>query len=205
MWKGHPKSQQSPQLPQQLGHSVSMVARLGTGTPLTAGSTPGWSLQPPANWTPRGHPIRPCFRCAGWGHLQNSCPKTYSFNSECCDGACICDLNSMHRVGPMVNAQSSQTNYMGPQLGTTFDLSGMPVELEVEPRDDICPRNLCRSWEMEQNTTPVLWSQVMDVRGRFKECSSFWLDTLEAPPTVLDWVQIATDVFCLHSAQSRVS
>jgi len=173
-----------------------MNTRCGTGNPPPATTPPEWSGQSATGWSPRGRQIGPCFRCAGWGHLQSNCPKMPKMYSFDYDAQCYCC--NVSGGSDVVNMRGEHPQGMAPQVDdcTAVGHASESGELEFESLS-------CRTWEVEQGASPIPGGQVMDVQGRLKRCLRYWSATLEAPgPQVWIWLQIAIDVCpsCLHAA-----
>ena len=122
--------------------------------------------------------IGPCFRCAVWGHLQKNCPKMakYPFYNECV-------------INPVCNivCESDQEK--------TFDIAGIDT-LDVECFDaheldklSLCDPQLQRCWEISLSTNNGPKGQILNVKGRLKAATGFWVEVLQIPSPVIDWIQ----------------
>ena len=146
-------------------------------------------------------PIGPCFRCAAWGHLQRNCPKMakYPFYNECvvnpvcnivCEEVCKCsqghgkEFQSLH-PGDVIESDQ----------GKTFDIAEIDT-LKVECFDaheldklSLCDPQLQRCWEISQSTSNGPKGQILNVKGRLKAATGFWVEVLQTPSPVIDWIQ----------------
>ena len=53
----------------------------------------------------------------------------------------------------------------------------------------LCDPLVGRCWEVSENSLQSENKQILDVQGRLKASSKFWIEVLHAKPSVIDWIQ----------------
>ena len=80
----------------------------------------------------------------------------------------------------------SPNKYPSQGKGVTCSSEAYSTSPEPDPYE-IWDLEFSRSWEAEEQGVTI--QQIVDVQGRLKECIGFWTEVLQAPATVLGWIQ----------------
>lgn len=151
-------------------------------------------LMPHGQGQPKPRVLGPCYRCGGFGHLVATCPvKDKSVYPLCqpvvssaevsvVSDTSVCVDNTKVEVTLQVVSKQSVNDKL-----TSGDLDDSE-ECVLTRNDDATQSDefISKFWEVEVSDTP---SQVTDVQGRLKNKLSFWRNTLQAPPWVIDCIE----------------
>ena len=80
----------------------------------------------------------------------------------------------------------SPNKYPSQGKGVTCSSEAYSTSPEPDPYE-IWDLEFSRSWEAEEQGVTI--QQIVDVQGRLKECIGIWTEVLQAPATVLGWIQ----------------
>ena len=81
-----------------------------------------------------------------------------------------------------VEAKQCVDGYMTPVKVCNTDSANNPGNSSNEP----CWESDVKFWEVEADNTPI---QMADVQGRLKKNKKFWQEVLQAPDTVLEYIE----------------
>ena len=159
--------------------------------------------------------LGPCFSCGQYGHLAKFCPKktVYPLNkpvvskaeihksimypSDGCEQAAVCKVSTSEvEVKQCVDKYKAVSKVSTSEVEVKQCVDKYKALVEVNDTDSAnnlernsdepCWESDIKFWEVEADSPP---SQITDVQGRLKENLKFWQEVLQAPDTVLKYIE----------------